>query len=192
MDRATQAERGRIDDTSSHSDSSPDLSFVPQSLHNQCRSLIEGYHGLHGFGCLPNILWRAELGPFIETHREFRSLLKRASTSRSAKKSSEGFARIATTLLSLEILASNFAGWGTAYPHAASTARSILKRYTPLSRTPLIDSYLYPPKHINSAAMATLALPPALLTEAASAISDSTLPVALSCGSDEDDTGFTG
>jgi hypothetical protein len=110
-------------------------------------------------GCLPTILWTAGLGPFIETHREFRLLLKKASTTRSAKKSNEGFTQITTTLLSLEILASNFAGWSTIYPQAASTAKSILKRHARLSSTPLMESYLYPPKYLNSAAIARLAVP---------------------------------
>jgi hypothetical protein len=45
---------------------------------------------------LPNVLWKARLGPFIETHREFSQLLRKASTTRSAKKSNAGFVRIAT------------------------------------------------------------------------------------------------
>jgi hypothetical protein len=158
MDQAAQAARAS---GGMHSDNngSPDFGFLPQNLRTQCRSLIESYHDLHGYGCLPDILWKAGLGPFIETHREFRKLLKKASTTRSAKKSNDGFAQIATTLLSLEILASNFAGWGTVYPHAAFTSKSILKRYTRLSSTALMESYLYPPKHLSSAAIATLALP---------------------------------
>jgi hypothetical protein len=146
-------------DTHSDRNGSPDFGFLPQNLRTQCRSLIESYHGLHGFGCLPDILWRAGLGPFIETHREFRQLLRKASTTRSAKKANDGFAQIATTLLSLEILASNFAGWSTIYPQAASTSKSILKRHTRLSSTPLMESYLYPPKYLSSAAIATLAAP---------------------------------
>ena len=166
MDGVIQVARGASDDLLADSDSSPGFDFLPQSLRSQCRSLIEGYHGLHGFGSLPNILWRAGLGPFIETHREFRQLLKKASTSRSAKKSSEGFTQIATILLALEILASNFAGWSTAYPQAASLAKAILKRHAPLSGTPLMESYLYPPKYVTSAAIAALALPPAPLLDA--------------------------
>ena len=100
-----------------------DLSFLPKSLMTQCQSLIESYHELHGYACLPNILWKARLGPFIETHREFRQLLRKASTTRSAKKSNEGFVRIATTILSLEILASSFAGWSAIYPEAGSMAQ---------------------------------------------------------------------
>jgi hypothetical protein len=68
-----------------------DLGFLPKSLTVQCQSLIESYHELHGYTCLPNILWRARLGPFIETHRELRQLLRKASTTRSAKKSNQGF-----------------------------------------------------------------------------------------------------
>src|ERR1700676_3950877 len=95
-----------------------DLSFLPTSLTTQCQSLIESYHELHGYACLPNILWKARLGPFIEKHREFRHLLKKASTTRSAKKSNQGFVRIASTILSLEILASSFGGWRAVYPAA--------------------------------------------------------------------------
>jgi hypothetical protein len=137
-----------------------DLDFLPKSLTAQCRSLIESYHELHGYACLPDILWKARLGPFIETHREFRLLLKKASTTRSAKKSNEGFARIATTILSLEILASRFAGWSKIYPEAGSTAHAVLKRHSPGAHMPLMEFYLYPPKYISSAAIATLAPPP--------------------------------
>src|SRR6202790_1828755 len=137
-----------------------DLSFLPKSLTAQCRSLIESYHELHGYACLPNILWKARLGPFIETHQEFRQLLKKASTTRSAKKSSEGFVRIATTILSLEILASSFAGWSAIYPEAGSMARAILQRNARSPHMPLMEFYLYPPKYISLAAIAALVPPP--------------------------------
>jgi hypothetical protein len=132
-----------------------DLSFLPQSLTTQCQSLIESYHELHGYACLPNILWKARLGPFIETHREFRQLLRKASTTRSAKKSNEGFVRIATTILSLEILASSFAGWSAIHPEAGSMAHAILKRNGRSPHMPLMEFYLYPPKYIGSVATLT-------------------------------------
>jgi hypothetical protein len=139
-----------------------DLGFLPNSLTAQCQSLIESYHELHGYACLPDILWKARLGPFIETHREFRQLLKKASTTRSAKKSSQSFVRIATKILSLEILTSGFAGWGAIYPNAASTARVILQRNARSPHMPLMEFYLYPPKYISSAAIAALAPPAGL------------------------------
>jgi hypothetical protein len=137
-----------------------DLNFLPKSLTVQCRSLIESYHELHGYACLPDMLWKARLGPFIKTHREFRQLLRKASTTRSAKKSNDGFVRIATTILSLEILASSFAGWTAIYPEAGLTAQAILKRNGRSPHMPLMEFYLYPPKYISSAAIATLVPPP--------------------------------
>jgi len=137
----------------------PDFSFLPRSLTVQCRSLIESYHELHGYSCLPNTLWKSRLGPFIETHRELRHLLRKASTTRSAKKSNEGFVRIATTILSLEILASSFAGWSALYPESGSRAQAILRRHSRSPQTPLMEFYLYPPKYLSSAAIATL-IPP--------------------------------
>jgi hypothetical protein len=139
---------------------SPDFGFLPKSLTVQCRSLIESYHELHGYACLPDILWKSRLGPFIETHHELQQLLRKASTTRSAKKANEGFARIATTILSLEILASSFAGWSAIYSEAGSKAQTILRRNTRSSQTPLMEFYLYPPKYLSSAAVATLIPPP--------------------------------
>src|ERR1700726_4782327 len=138
----------------------PDFSFLPKSLTVQCQSLIESYHELHGYACLPDILWKSRLGPFIETHHELRQLLRKASTTRSAKKSNAGFVQIATTILSLEILASSFAGWSAIYPEAGSRAHAILKRSARSPHMPLMEFYLYPPKYISSAAIATL-VPPA-------------------------------
>jgi hypothetical protein len=138
-----------------------DLSLLPKSLTTQCRSLIESYHELHGYTCLPNILWKARLGPFIEGHRELHRLLRKATTTRSAKKSNEGFVLITTTILSLEILASSFAGWSAIYPEAGSMALAILKRNARGPHMPLMEFYLYPPKYINSSAIAALA-PPAV------------------------------
>jgi hypothetical protein len=136
-----------------------DFSFLPGNLVTQCQSLIESYHEVHGFASLPDILWKSRLGPFIERHRELRQFLRKASTTRSAKKSNAGFVRIATTILSLEILASSFAGWGAIYPEAADTAREVLKRNGNGQHMPLMEFYLYPPKYISSAAIATLAPP---------------------------------
>jgi hypothetical protein len=137
-----------------------DLGFLPGHLTRQCRSLIESYHEVHGFACLPDTLWKSRLGPFIEKHPELRRCLKKASTARSAKKSNEGFTQIATTILSLEILASSFAGWSAIYPEAGSRANAILKRNSRSPHMPLMEFYLYPPKYVSSAAIATLAPPP--------------------------------
>jgi hypothetical protein len=139
------------------------LSFLPSNLSQQCCSLIESYHEVHGYACLPDTLWKSRLGPFIESHGELRHFLRKASTTRSAKKANEGFVRIATAILSLEILASSFAGWAALHPKASELARAILNRNAPGPRMPLMEFYLYPPKHLSSAAVASLA-PPVLRT----------------------------
>src|ERR1700680_2875585 len=105
-----------------------DLSFLPKNLTGQCRSLIESYHEVHGYACLPDILWKSRLGPFIEKQPELRQFLRKASTTRGAKKAKDGFVRIAPEILSLEILASSFAGWSAIYPEPGEKARAILKR----------------------------------------------------------------
>jgi hypothetical protein len=133
-----------------------DFSFLPRDLLTQCRSLIESYHDLHGYACLPDTLWKCRLGPLIEANQEMRQLLRKASTTRSAKKSNEGFTRIAATLLSLEILASNFSGWSAIHPDAGLMAHAILKRSARSPHMPLMEFYLYPPKHISFAAIAAL------------------------------------
>jgi len=76
-----------------------DLSFLPKNLTTQCQSLIVSYHELHGYACLPNVLWKARLGHFIEAHQEFRQLLKKASTTRSAKKSNLAWGVAATVIV---------------------------------------------------------------------------------------------
>jgi hypothetical protein len=136
-----------------------DFSFLPKGLVSQCQVLIESFHDLHGYSCLPDILWKTGLGPFIEAHAPLRQVLRKASTTRSAKKSNAGFVRIATTLLSLEILASRFAGWSSIYPREATKSREILKAAARGPQNPLIEFYLYPPKYLNSAAIAALTPP---------------------------------
>jgi hypothetical protein len=143
-----------------------DLNFLPSNLTRQCCSLIESYHEVHGYACLPDVLWKSRLGPFIESHRELRHFLRKASTTRSAKRANQGFVRIATAILSLEILASSFAGWGALYPKEAELARTILNRSAPGPRMPLMEFYLYPPKYLSSTAVVTLAPPPRRSDEA--------------------------
>jgi hypothetical protein len=136
-----------------------DLSFIPKTLGEKCRRLIETYHAMHGYACLPDMLWQPELRDIIEMHTEFRQIFKRASTARSAKRANEGFVLIATAILSLEVLASGFASWSTRFPAARRRADAILQQYTVSSRTWLMDRYLYPRSYINPAFINALAPP---------------------------------
>ncbi len=156
--KAERTDRGHHGRAACESDH-VDFSFLPKGLASQCQTLIESFHDIHGYSSLPDILWKAGLGPFIEAHAPLRRELRKASTTRSAKKSNAGFVRIATTILALEILASRFAGWSSIYPREATKSREILKEITRGIPHPLIEFYLYPPKYPNSAAIAALAPP---------------------------------
>jgi hypothetical protein len=136
-----------------------DFSFIPKTLAAKCRRLIETYHAMNGYVCLPDMLWQPELRDFIEMHKDLREIFKRSSTTRSAKRANEGFVLIATTILSLEVLASDFASWSARYPIAKRRAHAILQEYTLNSRTWLMDSYLYPRSYINPAFINALAPP---------------------------------
>jgi hypothetical protein len=136
-----------------------DLDFLPDNLLRQCSTLIESYHDAHGYRYLPDILWRSRLGPFVERHEELRRLLKEASTTRSAKRSNEGFLKIAAVVLALEVLASRFGGWDDLFPEAGERARILLRQVEGPRQTPLMDYYFYPPKAISSSVIAALVLP---------------------------------
>jgi hypothetical protein len=136
-----------------------DFSFIPKTLAAKCRRLIETYHAMNGYVCLPDMLWQPELRDFIEMHKDLREIFKRSSTTRSAKRANEGFVLIATTILSLEVLASDFASWSARHPIAKRRAHAILQEYTLNSRTWLMDRYLYPRSYINPAFVNALAPP---------------------------------
>jgi len=65
MDVALEVANGAGQAALADKTESYDLGFLPNSLTQQCRSLIETYHELHGYACLPDTLWKARLGPFI-------------------------------------------------------------------------------------------------------------------------------
>ncbi|MGJ5206139.1 hypothetical protein [Bradyrhizobium sp. HKCCYLR20261] len=134
-----------------------DLLFLPPTLLKQCRSLIASFHDMNGFGSLPDMLWKFRLAPLIERNADLRLVLRKASTTRSAKKAKEGFVEIATKLLAIEVLASSFAGWSAMFPREGEIARDIRQRNGFGTHMPLMDFYLHPPKQISTAAIAALA-----------------------------------
>ena len=138
---------------------SAELGFLPESLIGQCRRLIQSYHRSHGYSCLPNVLWRSHLGPFIERHEQLGELLRRASRTRSAKRSNENFLTIAATILSLEVLASSYAGWSALHPEEGEKARDLLSRNGLSSKMRLLEFYVHTPEYVSSA-IATLTRPP--------------------------------
>jgi hypothetical protein len=136
-----------------------DFKFVPKYLASKCQQLIETYHAINGYSCLPDMLWDTEVRDMIEAHPELRRIFRRSSIARSAKKANEGFVLIATVVLSLEVLASDYAGWGRRFPWAKRKAESFRRTHLASARCRLMDLYLYPQRYINPAFVNALAPP---------------------------------
>ena len=141
-ERDTAGEVGRQADLPAD----PNLSFrfLPKDLTAKCRRLLEGYHAMHGYAALPDMLWHSDARDIIECHRDLARVFRNACKSRCAKRANESLLLIATVVVSLEVLARDFAGWGKRYPAAKRDADLLLGDVL-LSHNWLMDTYLYPP-----------------------------------------------
>ena len=119
-----------------------DLKFLPRVLIDNCCRLIESYHDIHGYGCLADILWRAEAREFVEVNDDLHALFAKASKTRSAKKANAIYLSIAGALLAVEILADDLFGWSQEFPSARKKAIGLMHEFLPVSRTRLRDIYL--------------------------------------------------
>jgi hypothetical protein len=118
--------------------------FVPEELIGKCRALIESYHNMHGYAALPDMLWLSDARDVIECDHDLTRLFKRASKSRGAKRANDTFVLIATVVLTLEVLAGDFANWGKRFPEAKRAAEKALGDFPARKNSGLIDAYLYP------------------------------------------------
>lgn len=123
--------------------------FLPNELAVKCRALIETFHEILGYGCLPDMLWHSDARDIIECDRELAQLFKNASKSRCAKRANNSLLLIATVVLSLEALARDFAGWGKRFPIAKREAERWLGGFPLKQRVWLLDVYLYPSLSIH-------------------------------------------
>lgn len=130
--------------------------FVPRDLALKCRTLIESYHEMHGYGHLPDMLWHSDGRDIIECHRELARIFKNASKSRCAKRANDSLVLIATVVASIEILARDFAGWGKRFPAARREAEEMLADFPQSGRQWFMDKYLYPSLSTHRALVASL------------------------------------
>jgi hypothetical protein len=146
----------------SRSSANKDLKFIPRALLENCQRLIESYHDIHGYACLPDILWRGGVREFVEVHDNLWNLFRKASTTRSARKVNSSYVVIAGALLSLEVLANDFMAWGTRFPGAKRRAASLLAEHLPPVRDRLKDVYLHQRNYVRTQAAMTpmLSSPP--------------------------------
>ncbi len=105
---------------------------------------------MYGYVGLPDMLWLSDARNFIECNDELTKFFKKASKSRGAKRANDSFLLIATTIVSVEVLARDFASWGKRSPAAKIEAEEVLGELPSQRRTWLMDLYLYPPVGVGS------------------------------------------
>jgi hypothetical protein len=123
--------------------------FIPSELTVKAGKLIESYHAIHGYGCLPDMLWHSDARDFVERHADLAKIFKAASKSRCAKRTNESLSQIATVIFALEMLARDFAGSGKRFPAERREAEKLLGDFPPQGRVWLMDAYLYPTPSIQ-------------------------------------------
>ena len=132
--------------------------FLPRELASKCRKLVESYHAIYGYAALPDMLWLSDARDIIECHSDLTHIFTRASKSRGAKRANASLQLIATLVVSLEVLARDFAGWGRQFPAAKRAAETILGDYPARhARAWLMDLYLYPPRGMRRELVSALA-----------------------------------
>jgi hypothetical protein len=140
-------------DTGSPSDAgvgaTANFRFLPSELAVKCRALIETFHEMLGYGCLPDMLWHSDARDIFECDRELAQLFRNASKSRCAKRTNDSLLLIATIVISLEALARDFAGWGKRFPDAKREAERLFGGFPLQRRIWLMDMYLYPSLSIH-------------------------------------------
>ncbi len=132
-----------------------EFGFVPEALRTQCHKLVVSFHEMHGYACLPDMLWKAGLAGLIDRHKALRNALQKASTARSARRANEFFVIIAAESLALEVLARDYGNWSGAAPAARAKALEVLEAGTSAARTWLIEHYFYPPRYDSPGARIT-------------------------------------
>jgi hypothetical protein len=123
----------------------PDLTFVPQELIAQCRSLIERYHNIHGYSRLPDLLWHADSREMIRSHKELKRIFKKASQARYMRQANNSLLLVASVVMAVEALVRNFAAWGTQFPAARLQAEKLLGAHPQSPRVWFMDKYTHAP-----------------------------------------------
>jgi hypothetical protein len=140
-----QAAQDPLEATDIHAPLPSNFRFIPRELAAKCRRLIESYHAIYGYVSLPDMLWLSDARDIIERDRELTRIFRRAARSRTAKKANDSLRQIATTIVSIEVLARDFSGWGKRFPTAKCEAEKILSGSPQLRRAWLMDLYFFPP-----------------------------------------------
>ena len=119
-----------------------DFPWVPKDLIVRTELLVEAHHEKFGYAELSTILWHKETMVFIYMYGDLIDLLSSGNAANTEKERNGFFRMIAAIILSFEMLADDFAGWGEACPGSRVEAEDLLQKNLPNARTRLLDTYL--------------------------------------------------
>jgi len=85
---------------------------VPETLIAKWIIGVKGLHEQDGWDSMPRILWDKDTMTFIGCSRGLMEMLKVATKSWRSSKRHEAATYLASIVLAIESLGSNFAGWG--------------------------------------------------------------------------------
>lgn len=119
------------------------FSLIPETLGAKCTRLVKEYHAVQGYACLPDLLWSSDARELLNKNRELRRLFKLASKIRSSQHANDLLTSIAVVIIGLEVLATDFAGWGTRFPDAKRSAENVPGIIPLRSRGLLMERYIH-------------------------------------------------
>lgn len=129
--------------------SESEFSFVPEALGVQSSRLIQTYHAKYGYSYLADMLWHSDARDFIKKHTKLRQMFNDASRTRSAQRANNWLQALAALIVALEVLARDFAGWGTQFPDARQKAKKLLDASAATPRMWLMNEYVHGTSGIN-------------------------------------------
>jgi hypothetical protein len=118
-----------------------EFDWIPTKLIENWIIGVKAKHEEHGWESMPGILWDQDTMVFFGAYPRLPTMLGKA-TKGWPDKTHEYQTYLASIVLSIESLGSDFAGWGTRYPAARQKADEILNRYFANERTRLLDVYM--------------------------------------------------
>jgi hypothetical protein len=119
-----------------------EFAWLPEKLISKWVMGVKTKHEQNGWGSMPGILWNQETMVFFGMYPGLLAMLDQATKSWRPSKRHEYQTYLASIVLSIECLSSDFADWGTRYPDAKRKADKIVDTYFANKRTRLLDVYM--------------------------------------------------
>jgi hypothetical protein len=119
-----------------------EFEWVPDELLILMIRFLKTKHEKDGWGSIHGNLWNQDTMVFIGCSKGLMEMLTVATKSWRSNKRHEAQTYLVSIVLAIEVLGSNFVGWGDRYPEAKRKADEILNESFTANRTRLLDIYM--------------------------------------------------